>query len=285
MAIIGGDLGVWLLKSFGGQGERDMLNGASYDGTSKIETLLGRSFWQDIRDKVVIDFGCGPGKDSIEMARHGARKVIGVDIQERFLDAARISAFEAGVAERCEFVTSPSERADVIVALDSFEHFENPAEILQIMSSMLKPDGKIIAAFGPTWYHPYGGHLFSIFPWSHLVFTEAAQCRWRSTFKKDGARRFCEVAGGLNQMTIARFRELVEASSLEFDVFEPVPIRRLKWLANPLTREFTTAIVRCKLRPRRAEAPALVPGLADVEAGTLQVGTTEGAVVRVGLAE
>lgn len=285
MAIIGGDLGFQLLKKLGGRGEHDKLNGTSYDGVSKIESLLGKDFWRDIRDKVVIDFGCGRGKDAIEMARHGARKVIGVDIQERFLDAARIRAFNAGVAERCEFVTTPAERADVIVALDSFEHFDNPAEILQIMSSMLKPDGKIIAAFGPTWYHPYGGHLFSIFPWSHLVFTEQAQCRWRATFKKDGATRFRDVAGGLNQMTIRHFKKLVEASSLEFDVFEPVPIRKLKWLANPLTREFTTAIVRCKLRPRRAEAPALVPGLADVEAGTLPGATREGVVVRVSTAE
>lgn len=285
MAIIGGDIGFRLLKKFGGRGERDMLNGASYDGTSKIETLLGKNFWKDIRGKVVIDFGCGPGKDAIEMARHGARKVIGVDIQERFLVAARIRAFEAGVAARCEFVTTPAERADVIVALDSFEHFENPAEILRIMSSMLKPDGRIIAAFGPTWYHPYGGHLFSIFPWSHLIFTEQAQCRWRATFKKDGAKRFCEVAGGLNQMTIRRFKQLVTASSLEFDVFEPVPIRKLKWLANPLTREFTTAIVRCKLRPRRAEALAHAPGLTDVEAGMLPDGTADGAVVRAGIAE
>jgi SAM-dependent methyltransferase len=285
MAIIGGDLGVLLLTKLGGRGEHDKLSGASYAGASKIETLLGDDFWASIRDKVVIDFGCGRGQDAIEMARHGARKVIGVDIQERFLDAARISAFKAGVAERCEFVTQPAERADVIVALDSFEHFENPADILQIMSTMLKPDGQIIAAFGPTWYHPYGGHLFSIFPWSHLIFTENAQCRWRATFKKDGAKRFSDVAGGLNQMTIRRFKQLVEGSSLEFDVFQPVPIRKLKWLANPLTREFTTAIVRCKLRPRRAEAPALVPGLADLEAGTLPAGTPDGAVVRVGTAE
>ena len=46
-----------------------------------------------------------------------------------------------------------------------------------------------------------------------------------------------------------------------------MPIRKLKWLANPLTREFTTAIVRCKLQPRRLEATQLVPGLADAEPG------------------
>jgi SAM-dependent methyltransferase len=248
--VIGGELGFFLLRKFGGQGENDKLNAASYEGNSKIEVLLGKDFWTAIQDKVVIDFGCGRGDDAIEMLRHGARKVIGVDIQERFLQEARMKARTAGISGSYEFAQSPSEPADVIVALDSFEHFDNPGEILQIMSGMLKPDGRVIASFGPTWFHPFGGHLFSVFPWSHLLFTEKAQLRWRSTFKTDGATRFHEVEGGLNQMTLRRFKRLVAQSDFEFEEFEAVPIRKLKWFANPLTREFTTAIVRCKLKLR-----------------------------------
>jgi SAM-dependent methyltransferase len=256
VAVIGGELGFFLLRKFGGQGEKDKLNGASYQHNSKIEVLLGKDFWKVIQDKVVIDFGCGPGNDAIEMLRHGAKKVIGVDIQERFLQLGRLNARNAGLSEHCEFAQRPSEPADIIVALDSFEHFDKPAEILDIMSGMLKPDGRVVASFGPTWFHPFGGHLFSIFPWSHLLFTEKAQLRWRSTFKTDGATHFNEVEGGLNQMTIRRFKRLVAESDFEFEEFEAVPIRKLKWLANPLTREFTTAIVRCTLRLRGARTSA-----------------------------
>ena len=248
MSVIGGELGFLLLRKIGGRGEKDHLSGASYQGSSKIEVLLGKDFWKQIQNKVVVDFGCGTGTDAIEMTRHGAAKVIGVDIQERFLEQARVHAREAGLAERCEFARTPPEPADVIVALDSFEHFADPAAILRTMSGMLKPNGRVIASFGPTWYHPFGGHLFSVFPWSHLIFTERAQIRWRSTFKSDGAARFHEVEGGLNKMTITRFKRLVAASDFEFEQFEAVPIRKLKWLANPLTRELTTAIVRCTLR-------------------------------------
>jgi hypothetical protein len=56
-----------------------------------------------------------------------------------------------------------------------------------------------------------GGHLFSVFPWAHLIFSEQALIRWRSDFKSDGATRFSEVAGGLNQMTIRRFERLIAA--------------------------------------------------------------------------
>jgi hypothetical protein len=83
------------------------------------------------------------------------------------------------------------------------------------------------------------------------VFTEKALIRWRSDFKSDGATRFHEVEGGLNQMTVRRFEQLVRHSDFEFERFQAVPIRKLRWLANRATREFTTAVVRCRLVPRR----------------------------------
>ena len=100
---------------------------------------------------------------------------------------ARRSAEEAGVAHSCTFSDSFDENVDVIVSVDAFEHFEKPAEVLKLMFSLLKHNGYVVVSFGPTWYHPLGGHLFSIFPWSHLIFTEQAQIRWRSDFKDDGA--------------------------------------------------------------------------------------------------
>lgn len=91
-----------------------------------------------------------------------------------------------------------------------------------------------------------------MFPWAHLFFSERALIRWRSDFKNDGATRFQEVAGGLNQMTIRRFEQIVEQSSLSPKRFECVPIRKLRTLHTPATREFTTAIVRCELVPKYA---------------------------------
>ncbi len=51
-------------------------------------------------------------------------------------------------------------------------------------------------------------------------------------------------------MTIRRFERIVAQSPFELADCETVPIRKLKRLSNRLTREFTTAIVRCKLIPR-----------------------------------
>lgn len=224
--------------------------GEIYVGKSKILTLLGDKFFDLIRNKVVIDFGCGHGESAVEMAQHGPTRVIGVDLQEKSLAVGRSKAIAAGVQGNCVFTTASDELADVIVSIDAFEHFEDPAAILRIMEGLLKPDGTVHVSFGPTWYHPLGGHLFSIFPWAHLLFRESALMRWRSDFKSDGATRFGEVAGGLNQMTIARFERLIADSPFQFAQMEAVPIRKLRTLHNAMTREFTTAIVRCRLEKR-----------------------------------
>jgi SAM-dependent methyltransferase len=250
MGIIGGSLGYRLLKKISKDGKTGYMDGSAYATRSKLEALLGPYFWREIKDKVIVDFGCGSGSDAIEMVQHGARKVIGIDIQERLLAMARERANRLGVSDCCAFTTKVDERADVIVAIDSFEHFDNPEAVLKTMGGMIKPDGCVIASFGPTWYHPLGGHLFSVFPWAHLIFTEEALIRWRSDFKSDGAQRFREVEGGLNQMTIRRFERIVRKSPFKFAQFEAAPIRKLHLLANRLTREFTTAVVRCKLVPR-----------------------------------
>lgn len=250
MGLIGGKLGYHLLRQINQTGENARMDGSAYANKSKLETLLGKGFWQDIKDKVVVDFGCGIGAESIEMALQGARKVIGVDIQERLLAVANEQAVQFGVKDRCEFVTTTNEFADVIIAIDSFEHFSDPAAILEIMRGMLKPDGQVVVAFGPPWYHPLGGHLFSVFPWAHLLFTEQSLIRWRSDFRADGATRFQEVEGGLNQMTVRGFERLIRESSFEFVQFEAVPIKKLRSLSNRVTREFTTAMVKCKLALR-----------------------------------
>jgi len=229
---IGGEVGYRLLRwlkpgsDFKGGGELCL----SY--VPKIKRIVGDAGWAALRDKIILDFGCGMGVGSIEIAQHGAKRVIGVDIRPDVLDVARQAARRAGVSDTCKFVEAIDEPVDVIVSVDAFEHFEDPAAILRTMDRLLKDDGFVLVSFGPTWYHPRGGHLFSIFPWSHLMFSERAQIRWRSDFKHDGATRFSEAAGGLNMITIKRFLKLVEESLFELESFRAVPIGSLRWAHN-----------------------------------------------------
>ena len=225
----------------------DLTGEIQFEGPSRVASLFGEELVRHLPGKIAADFGCGEGREAVELARMGAAKVYGVEIRPELHEAGRKMAREAGVGDQCQFVVRPPENADIILSIDAFEHFDDPEFILREMNSMLAPGGEIWISFGPPWYHPMGGHLFSVFPWAHLIFSEEALIRWRSDFKHDGATRFHEVAGGLNQMTIAQFERIVAASPLRIASWNILPIRKLKPLHNRLTREFTTAVVRCHL--------------------------------------
>jgi len=224
------------------------MDGSAYAHTSKLVAAFGNEAIRSLRGKTVVDFGCGDGAEAIELAMLGVRRVIGLDIRPAILEQARRAAEDRGVANICEFVTEVTEPADAVISLDGFEHYSDPEAMLAIMYRLLRPGGQVLASFGPTWYHPLGGHLFSVFPWAHLLFSEAALLRWRSHLRNDGATRFCEVEGGLNQMTISRFEGIVKASPFELEQLATVPIRKLRRIHTHFAREFTTATVRARLR-------------------------------------
>jgi SAM-dependent methyltransferase len=225
----------------------DHLNGNAYAGRSKLETLLGPGLFHKTRGKTVIDFGCGYGDQTLELAQRGAKLVVGLDIREEVLAAASNKA--AGVSN-VRFLTPrqcPRESADFVISLDSFEHFENPSAVLDQTYDLLRLGGKLLSSFGPPWKHPFGGHSFAVFPWAHLLLNERALLGWYNQTRSQAISRFEEVSGGLNRMTIARFTALVKASRFREVSITAVPIRRLRRLHNHLTREFTTAVIKCEL--------------------------------------
>jgi len=223
-----------------------MMDAAAYAGKSKLDVLCGHLLG-DLTGATVMDFGCGDGLEAIELAQRGARRVYGVDANLGCVEIARWHADRAGVSHLVEFsLEPPSVQVDLAVSLDSFEHFADPAAILRTLSGMLKPGGALVASFGPPWYHPLGGHLFSVFPWAHLIFSEPALIRWRMDRREDRPATFAEA--GLNGITVKRFERLIAESPFEIESLEIAPIQRLKRLHNRLTRELLTSTVRCRLR-------------------------------------
>lgn len=255
MAILGGRIGYRVLRTLFPPDKYFSQKDRRYSEHVKnqrlaLEQLFGPSVWDAVAGKVVIDFGCGDGRDSMEIARRGAKRVIGIDIRQNVLDRAAAAARNASLAERCIFGTKTDEMADLVFSINAFEHFADPGGILLRMASLLKPAGSVWVCFGPPWLHPRGGHGLAVFPWAHVIFSEESLMRWRSDYRTDKASRFKERADGLNQMTVARFVQLVESSPLRFEQLEVIPIRKLRVLYCRLTREFFTAFVRCRLALR-----------------------------------
>jgi 2-polyprenyl-3-methyl-5-hydroxy-6-metoxy-1,4-benzoquinol methylase len=62
----------------------------------------------DVRDKHILEVGCGDGGNAILLALKGAR-VVGVDISRRAIEIARKRAAMHGVADRTTFLAKPLE--------------------------------------------------------------------------------------------------------------------------------------------------------------------------------
>jgi putative methylase len=73
----------------------------------------------DIKDKKVVDLGCGTGIFAIGSALLGAREVIGVDIDPDAVETARIQATKMDIDDNVEFISKNiqdfTESADTVI--------------------------------------------------------------------------------------------------------------------------------------------------------------------------
>ncbi len=98
----------------------------------------------------LLDIGCGGGLLSEPMARLGA-SVVGVDVSEKSIEAAKIHAREEGVhidyrvSDTDELLKS-DERFDVILNMEVVEHVPDPALLVHQCAQLLKPGGILFVA-------------------------------------------------------------------------------------------------------------------------------------------
>ncbi len=214
-----------------------------------------------IEGKTVLDFGCGRGWQAIAMAKQGAARVVGLDI--RGLESAAERAREAGCADQVSFTSRiPPEAAetfDVVVSCSSFEHFSDPEGALAAMSHAARPGGIVIVSFAEPWYSPHGSHMnfFTKIPWVNLLFSERSVMEARSHFRSDGARRYEDVEGGLNRMTLAKFERIMQASGMEIESLKYWPVKDLPLVDKlPVLRELAVGAATCILRKSDASRQA-----------------------------
>lgn len=203
--------------------------------------------------KRVLDFGCGTGAHAVGLGIAGAAQVVGLDINTEFLQAATALASRHGVEERVSFRTEIDGRDgafDLVLSYNSMEHFKDPIEALKTMKNHLRPEGKLLVAFSPPWLSAYGAHMhfFTSVPWVHLLFPESVVMTVRASYKNDGARRYEDVEGGLNRMTVSRFESLIEQAGLKVEWIRLTPMKQITIATRiPFLREFFTTRVSCCL--------------------------------------
>lgn len=252
-------------------------------GRAKLILNHASRFGVEVRDKVVLDFGCGDGAISPAYLQAGATAVFGVDIDETGIARAQ----EKFGSDRITFLVSGPGRIpleddsiDVVISYDVFEHVTDVPSVLNELYRVVRHRGKVlIGTWG--WYHPFAPHLFSTMPvpWAHVFFSERTVLRTcRRVYQSPWyvptmheldehgnkrADRYLEESiptSYVNKLFIRDFQNIFHASPFRVEMFpQPFGSRYARWtkafLKVPLLREFVTGYLWVVLHKESTSHP------------------------------
>jgi tRNA (mo5U34)-methyltransferase len=97
-----------------------------------------RALPRDLRGATVLDIGCNAGFYSIEMKRRGAGRVLGIDVDERYLRQARLAAELSRVEIELQQMSvydigRLGERFDVVLFMGVLYHLRHPLLALDLI--------------------------------------------------------------------------------------------------------------------------------------------------------
>ena len=108
------------------------------------------------RGMTVVDYGCGPGRYSIEFARLVGKSgaVLAVDLVELALEETKRKAMQLGYNNVAIYLAKgydsgvPDKIADIVFAIDMFHYIQEPPKFLEELWRIAKDDGKLILSGG-----------------------------------------------------------------------------------------------------------------------------------------
>jgi cyclopropane fatty-acyl-phospholipid synthase-like methyltransferase len=110
---------------------------------------------EPIQGRTFLDVGCGNGLYSLELARKGAKKVVGIDIAEVMIGLCKDAAEKEHLDDRCLFEQTDlleyegKSKFDVSFGIGLFDYISDPLPVLKKMREL--STDKAIMAFPRFW--------------------------------------------------------------------------------------------------------------------------------------
>ncbi|MBN2379591.1 class I SAM-dependent methyltransferase [candidate division WOR-3 bacterium] len=127
-----------------------LLRKAMYDRFAytlkQSEPVVGRTF---------LDVGCGTGLYSLELARRGAKKVVGLDVADRMIEICKKRAKDAKLDRTTEFVScdickyTSNYPFDITIGMGLFDYIKEPTVALNRMREVTEE--KVMLSFPVLW--------------------------------------------------------------------------------------------------------------------------------------
>src|SRR5215467_12184676 len=103
-------------------------------------------------DKKVLEIASGSGGPAVFMVKETGCQLTGIDINKNGIENAERLSFENGLAERMKFNEADAskqlpfsdESFDIIISIDSINHFKDRLEVLKECYRLLKKGGQLL---------------------------------------------------------------------------------------------------------------------------------------------
>jgi 2-polyprenyl-3-methyl-5-hydroxy-6-metoxy-1,4-benzoquinol methylase len=116
------------------------INGIDISETNKIiiENL------PDLKDKTVVDLGCGEGELINLISKLGAKKAIGIDYSLSAIEIAKNKFSQENLIFECTNIKDFNEDVDIIILNGTIEHLDSPLDFFKQINKKLKKDGLLL---------------------------------------------------------------------------------------------------------------------------------------------
>jgi ubiquinone/menaquinone biosynthesis C-methylase UbiE len=123
----------------------------------------------EIRDRRILDIGCGIGGPAFVLAGKYGAYAVGTDIEPQLIEQARLRADKLGLGSNCEFVlvepgpmTFPDGSFDLVLSTGVIMQIEKKREIFEEVLRVLKPGGTLTCY---DWMKPEGEYSEDMHYW------------------------------------------------------------------------------------------------------------------------
>lgn len=237
----------------------------SCDMPSLLEAAQKRAASLDrrigVRDKRVLEIGCGRGQVARVLADEFDCDVVGVDVTP-YPEWSERADVDYRVHDVSQDDNSVLGRFDAIVSFAVWEHVRHPYAALRATRDLLRPDGRMFLSAN-LYRGPQASHRYRqvFFPWPHLLFTDDV---FEQYYQSRGFEP--QRPAWVNKLTYAQYLRYFELLGFDIervwttgcqfdeDFYRRFEDRLSRYPRFDLARDFIYAVVAPRRAPNRDAA-------------------------------